>query len=103
MADFVPSFAVSQNLGFPSVIVLTDTSTGTDETISQRNVYLQKADGTFLVPEGTTTNYIVWSIVLNTISIDVLDKDYALNVMVDYVNIVNTPLVFDLTFDTTFN
>lgn len=80
-----PSFSASQILGAPSVIVLTDTSTGTDGTLTARRVFIQKTDGTYLVTEGTTTDYVEWAIGDTTISIDVLDKDYALQITVQWL------------------
>lgn len=79
------SFTASVNYSSPSVLTLTDTSTGTDNTITTRRVYLQKADGTYLVPTGTTTNYIVWDYSVSFIDIDVLDVDYALSIVIDWL------------------
>ena len=52
----VPNFTASQFSGTPSIITLTDTSTGSDVTIAKRRVYLLQSNGTFLVPTGTTTD-----------------------------------------------
>jgi hypothetical protein len=79
------NFSASTNITTPSIITLTDTSTGTDGTITERRVYLQKSDGTYLVPTGTTTDYIVWAIASTTTIIDVLDVDYALNITVQWL------------------
>ena len=87
-----PSFTVSQTSGLPSVITLTDNSTGSDAAISQRFVFIQKNDGTYLVPTGTSTNYIVWSYANPTISIDVLKKDMAVNITVQWLNNTSTVL-----------
>jgi hypothetical protein len=81
-----PLFATSQIVGQPSVVVIEDTSTGTDAAVSERRIYLQKADGTYLRPEGTTTDYISWPVGTTTKSISVLDRDYALNVVVLWVS-----------------
>ena len=82
----VPNFSASQNSGTPSVILLTDTSTGSDVTITSRRVYLLQANGLFLVPEGTTTDYIVWNLAQSSISLDVLAQDTALSITVDWVD-----------------
>ena len=87
-----PSFTVSQTSGLPSVITLTDKSTGSDAAISQRFVFIQKNDGTYLVPTGTSTNYILWSYANPTISIDVLKKDMAVNITVQWLNNTSTVL-----------
>jgi hypothetical protein len=87
----VPNFTVAQYVSNPSLIVFTDTSTGTDSSITVRYVYMQKSDGTYLVEEGTTTDYEIWSLASgNTISFDVLDKDYALNITVEWRSATST-------------
>lgn len=82
----VQSFSVSQTIGAESVLTIEDTSTGSDATITSRRVYLTKADGTYLVPDGTSTDYIEWSIDDTTIDIDCLDKDYCLNIIVQWLD-----------------
>lgn len=89
---FVANFTATQPVGEPSVITLTDTSTGSDGAITQRRVYLREADGSFLVPSRTTTDYIEWDYADSTIDIDVLDKDYALQVVVEWLNVGNAVL-----------
>jgi hypothetical protein len=104
MAIF-PSFSVSQIVGFPSQIIITDTSTGTDGAIVGRRVYLKKEDGTFLVPVGTGTEYITWSILNLSITIDALDKDYSLVVIVQWLYVSNNILYDSSSLDgfTLFN
>ena len=84
-----PSFTASQNSGTPSIISLQDTSTGTDVTIAKRRVYLLQSDGTYLVPTGTTTNYIDWSIADISISLNVLVQDTALSITVQWLTSSN--------------
>ena len=90
------NFSASQNSGTPNIITLTDTSTGSDTSITKRRIYLLKADGTYLVPSGTTTSYIVWDITnVNTrepltISLDVLSQDTALSITVQWLNSSDT-------------
>jgi len=87
-----PSFSVSQQVGSPSDIVFNDTSTGSDSSLTERRVYLEKHDGQYLVPSGTTTDYIVWPLATNPFTISgILDKDYALNVKVDWI--CTTPVI----------
>ena len=81
-----PNFTASQSSGLPSNILLTDTSTGSDSSIVARRVYLLQADGTYLVPTGTTTQYILWAYADSTISIDVLSQDTALSITVNWVD-----------------
>ena len=87
--SFVPNFTASQTSGQPSVIVLTDTSVGTDVTIATRRVYLLQSNGTFLVPAGTTTDYVVWDLVDPSISLDVLAQDTALSITVQWLTSAN--------------
>ena len=86
---FVPNFTASQYSGTPSVITLTDTSTGSDVTIVSRRVYLLQANGTFLVPTGNTTDYILWDLVDPSIDIDVLSQDTALSITVQWMDAAN--------------
>lgn len=88
-----PSFTTSQTIGQPSIIKLTDTSTGSDVTVVERRVYLVDALGEYVVPVGTTTDYVVWAIGNSTIDIDCLTKDMALNITVDWVNVSGTTVV----------
>jgi len=86
----VPNFTASQTSGTPSVITLTDTSTGSDVTIASRRVYLLQSNGTFLVPAGTTTDYIVWDLVDTSINLDVLSQDTALSITVQWMSGIQT-------------
>ena len=91
-----PSFTMSQNSGTPNIITVNDTSTGVDTAITSRRIYLFQSNGTYLVPSGTTTNYIVWPITNTTTrapltaSLDVLVEDTALSITVQWLNASNT-------------
>lgn len=75
-------FESSQDAGNITTATFTDTSSGLIG-VTGRLLYLRKADGTYLVPEGTTTDYIFWPASDNFIDVDgVLDKDYSLEVTV---------------------
>ena len=87
--SFQPNFTASQYSGQPSIINLTDTSTGSDGTIAKRRVYLLQANGTFLVPQGTTTDYIDWNLAQTTIALNVLSQDSALSVTVQWLTAGN--------------
>jgi hypothetical protein len=101
---FVPSYTVSQRQLTPNVLRFVDTSTGSDDFVNVRHIYLRKSNGEYLVPEGATTNYIEWMLGSNTIDIDVLDKDYALHIEVKWVSDPNIyPYIFDNTFSNIFN
>jgi len=84
-----PNFTASQNSGTPNLIFLTDTSTGSDGTITKRRIYLLQSDGTYLVPAGTATNYIEWALVDTTTSLNVLIQDTALSITVQWLTSVN--------------
>ena len=85
-----PNFTASQFSGTPSVITLTDTSTGSDVTIAKRRIYLLQANGTMLVPAGTLTTYIEWPLANTSISLNVLSQDSALSITVQWMNAGNT-------------
>ena len=87
-----PSFSISQTLGLPGQFTLTDTSTGSDAAIEERRVFITKSDGTYWVPTGTTTDYIVWPYADASIDIATLDKDYAFSINVIWINDAGTPL-----------
>ena len=84
-----PNFTASQNSGTPNLIFLTDTSTGSDGTITKRRIYLLQSDGTYLVPAGTATNYIEWALLDVTTSLNVLIQDTALSITVEWLTASN--------------
>ena len=96
---FNPSFTAEQLYETPSILRVTDTSTGGDANIAGRRVYLRKDDGDYLVPNGTTTDYIEWDITESYIDIDVLDKDYALETKVEWIENDPTPYTIRITED----
>lgn len=84
-----PNFTASQNSGTPNLIFLTDTSTGSDGTITKRRIYLLQSNGTYLVPTGTVTNYIEWALIDTTTSLNVLIQDTALSITVQWLTAGN--------------
>lgn len=76
------SFTASQSSGIPGTILLTDTSSGTDGTITSRLI-------TILDAEGTTTTY-PWAYANSTISLAILTEDTALKITVGWLNSGNT-------------
>jgi hypothetical protein len=87
-----PNFTATQLLGQPDIIVLTDTSTGSDVAVTSRRVYLRDAYNDTIVPAGTLTAYVAWAIGDPSINIDVLTKDMALYVKVEWLNVSNAVL-----------
>jgi hypothetical protein len=90
--SFTPSVAVTQSALTPSDITLVDDSSGSDGSISVRRVYIQTATGAYLVEEGTTTDYEVWSYSTSTITLDVLTQDECVNIVVQWLNSSNVVL-----------
>jgi hypothetical protein len=82
----VENFTASQVLGFPSQIVFTDTSTGSDAGIAARRIEIVDSDGNYIVEEGTTTDYEVWPYADATITLDLLTIDRAVYITVYWVN-----------------
>lgn len=78
-----PNFSTSQAASPLSTFTITDTSTGTDGTLTGRLIMLRKDDGTYLVPSGYTVTYIFWPIGSTSLTIaDILDKDYCVDITV---------------------
>lgn len=90
--SFVASFSVSQNANNITQLNIVDTSTGSDTNIVGRQIFLITGDGTYIVPTGTTTNYIAWLLANANIYINVLTQDYAINIIVNWVNSAGTTL-----------
>jgi hypothetical protein len=80
---FVPNFTVSQTPATPSNILITDTSTGFDASITQKRVYIENSQGGYVVPSGNTGNYTLW-LTGQTITLNILSEDQALNVKVEW-------------------
>ena len=81
-----------------STIQLINTSTGSDAAIYERRIYLYQYNNTTIVPEGTTTAYILWPLADDEITLDVLNTDYCLNIKVDVLSSAPDPSgVYSLT------
>lgn len=87
-----PAFTSGQNPNSPSVIVISDTSGGSDVLVTSRRVYLTDSVGNPVVPSGTTTAYVAWPIADSSVSIDCLTYDMALSIRVDWLNVSNVAL-----------
>lgn len=90
-----PNFTVDITPGVPEDLLFTDTSTGSDGSVTQRRIYIQQSNGEYIVISGTTTEYEVWSGFPGTTTItlsDILDKDYACRVVVQWLNVSNSVL-----------
>lgn len=101
-----PNFSTSQTVGEPSVITVTDTSTGSDAAIASRRVYLVDYEGNYVVEgSNTTTDYTPWPLAQTSIDIDCLTEDMALSVVVTWNNSAGVQLytTTQLTGFTLFN
>lgn len=88
----IPNFTATQYVSSPELIVFTDTSSGSDVSVTSRRAYLRKSDGTYLVVTDTITDYMLWPLANTTISYDVLDKDYALTITIEWLDALNVVL-----------
>lgn len=86
------SFTVAQSILAPSSLVIADTSTGTDAAVVTRRVYLQTAMGTYLVPANISTDYNLWPEPSANLTLNVLNADYALSILVQWLDVGNTVL-----------
>lgn len=84
---FVPNFVAIQPFGTPNLIEITDTSTGSDSNIVTRRIYIRKADGTAIV-DGA-----VWDYPDMSISLDVLTKDTACEITVEWLDAIPSSTV----------
>jgi len=99
---FVNSFTAEQLYSSPTTLRITDTSTGSDNNINNRLIFIRQANGQYLVPEGTTTDYIEWrSDDGNVIDIEVLNVDYALEIKVQWGISPSSNICTELSIDIT--
>lgn len=90
--SFTQNFSVAQTALNPSLVIANDISTGVDAAIAQRRIYFKNSQGEYVVPVGTTTDYVEWVLVNNPINVDLLTKDQALEVRVDWLSAGGTVL-----------
>lgn len=87
-----PSFTISQTALNPALVYATDTSTGSDAAVTARRITFTDANGNTLVTSGTTTSYNAWALVDTTGTFNVLTQDYAVSILVQWVNVSGTVL-----------
>lgn len=87
-----PAFTASQSGLTPNIVTLADTSTGSDSNITQRRVYFQNSQGSYVVSSGTTTSYMTWSYADSSQTFDILTEDLALAITVQWLDVSNTVL-----------
>ena len=76
---------ITQNNGNPAEFTIEDTSTGSDPGITERRVYIYDSASNTVVPSGTTTNYTVWPIADSEITLNVLPRDMAYQIIVKWL------------------
>lgn len=88
------SYTMSQVYGSPTQVSFVDTSTGVNAAVVSRRIYITDENGDYIVVDGTTTDYNLWSGFPGTTSITLalLTQDIAATVRVDWVNISGTVL-----------
>jgi hypothetical protein len=79
-------FTTVESLAFPNQVTLTDISTGSDPSITVRWVFFQLADGTYLVEDGTTTDYEIWPLADTSKTFDILSRSQDINITVQWLN-----------------
>lgn len=87
-----PLFDVKYFQENSSKIIFTDISTGSDVAIASRRVYLKKGGVGYLVPQGVTTDYNVWPLSVTELMLDILKKDSAVNIIVEWMDVNNNVL-----------
>lgn len=87
-----PSFTVTQSFNSPSNLTFTDTSTGSDVNVASRNIYIEQANGDYIIISGNPNNYTTWYIGDNPLILGILDKDYAVTITIDWVDQFNNVL-----------
>ena len=92
--SFVQNFTAQQSSTVYPTVTLTDTSTGSDGSITQRRAYFIQANGDYLVnSDAVNETYFQWAYASSTKTItDLLDKDYSLNIRVDWLDVSNVVL-----------
>lgn len=87
MALTTPNFTSSESLSSNNLVTFTDTSVGTDLTLTTRRIYVRLANGNWLTTggvESTTSAYMDWSYSDVSTTIDLLRQSQAANVTVDW-------------------
>lgn len=84
------AFSTSQAVGAPQNIIITDSSSGSDVTAVSRRVTIVDYLGNYITESGssTTPTYTEWPLADgNTLTLDILSQDMALNITLAYVTV----------------
>jgi hypothetical protein len=86
--SFVAAFLTTQTQGVPASVNFKDVSTGSDTNIVSRAIYIQTSSGSFLVTSGVSTQFNVWALNVNPITLsNILTSDTAAIVTVQWLDI----------------
>ena len=92
------SVSATQSIAYNNLVTLTDTSTGSDGTITNRRVYFRTSQDTYLTePQGvsTTSSYIDWPYADGSQVFDILTESSALEVTIQWL--AGNTVVYTLT------
>lgn len=87
--SYTPLFTVAQSAATPNSVTITDTSTGSDAAIVSRRIKARDCFGNYL-PSGS--QYISWPLATNPIAVDMLTKDTAASITVEWLDSGNNVL-----------
>lgn len=82
------SISATQSIAYPNLITLTDSSTGSDGTITIRRVYIRTSTGTYLTDgqvESSSPSYTEWPYADATIQLDVLTEASSVEITVQWL------------------
>lgn len=82
-----PNFSVSESLANPDELTFTDTSTGSDGTITNRTITILLANGNWLSEAGESTTEVSmnWSYSQSSITLDLLSNSTACDITVKWL------------------
>lgn len=81
-----PNFTSTESLASPNLVTFTDTSVGTDLTLTTRRIYIKLANGNWLTTAGesTTSAYETWNYSDASIQLNLLSQSTTGRVTVEW-------------------
>lgn len=92
------SFSISQVVGAPQNIVITDSSTGSDVTATSRHILITNSAGQYITESGiaTAVAYTTWALGTTTKTLsNILSTDTAFIVTLNYVDVNGATVATD--------
>ncbi len=82
-----PNFSTSESLSVLSNVTFIDTSTGSDNTLTERRIYIRLANGNWLTTSGesSTEAYETWNISNQSITLSLLGQSTTASVTVKWM------------------